>query len=146
MKIENINIKDLIDQFIQEQHDALQNNISEQSLSHQLAVKLGPHFPGWDVDCEYDREGDKIKKLMYAISPGKPVKPYKVVPDIIIHRRMTTDNLLAIEVKKSTNKETSFKDKSKLEAFRDQLGYRHTLFVRFATGQKEVGIDELDWI
>lgn len=58
---------------------------------------------------------------------------------------MTTDNLLAVEIKKSTNQEHSFKDLAKLAAFRDQLGYQNSLFIRFRTGTNEAGLVELDW-
>ncbi|MCO1335000.1 hypothetical protein MO867_11705 [Microbulbifer sp. OS29] len=99
MKIEGIDVEKSLYDFIQEQSDALQNNISEQAISHQLATKLTPYFPGWTIDCKYDREGNDIKKLMYAISPKGHIFQREVVPDVIIHRRITTENLLAIEVK-----------------------------------------------
>jgi len=28
---------------------------NERSITHRLAVHLAPHFPGWDIDCEYNR-------------------------------------------------------------------------------------------
>ena len=58
---------------------------------------------------------------------------------------MTNDNLLAVEIKKSTNQEASFKDLAKLTAFRKQLGYQNSLFVRFLTGENDVGFVEIDW-
>ena len=145
MVIGEVNIQTLLDEFLTEQAQLLRNDASEQAISHQLAMKLAPNFPNWDIDCEYNRRMDVVKRLIYAVSPTGEVCERNVVPDIIIHRRMTNDNLLAIEIKKSTNQELSFKDLAKLAAFREQLGYQHSLFIRFNTGVSGVGIAELDW-
>ena len=88
----------------------------------------------WNVDCEYNRDQYTIKTLKYALVQNGNIKKRNVVPDIIIHQRKTDHNLLAVEVKKVTNRENRFKDEAKLRAFREQLGYRYTLFVDFDTG------------
>jgi hypothetical protein len=31
--------------------------VHERSTAHRLAVHLDHQFPGWNVDCEYDRDG-----------------------------------------------------------------------------------------
>jgi hypothetical protein len=46
-------------------------------------------FADWDVDCEYNRDARHPKKILDRL----------VYPDVIIHRRNTTENLLAIEMK-----------------------------------------------
>ena len=145
MLIGDVNIQTLLDEFVDEQAQLLKNDASEQALSHQLAMKLAPYFPGWHVDCEYNRRMEVVKRLIYAVSPAGEACERNVVPDIIIHRRMTTDNLLAVEIKKSTNQEHSFKDLAKLAAFRDQLGYQNSLFIRVLTGANDAGLVELDW-
>lgn len=145
MLIGDVNIQTLLDGFVDEQAQLLENDASEQAISHQLAMKLNLHFPDWDVDCEYNRRMEVVKKLIYAVSPTGEASERNVVPDIIIHRRMTTENLLAVEIKKSTNQEQSFKDLAKLSAFRDQLGYQNSLFIRFLTGANNAGVVELDW-
>ncbi|MCD6437284.1 MAG: hypothetical protein J7L56_03335 [Halomonas sp.] len=145
MLIGDVNIQTLLDEFVDEQAQLLENDASEQAISHQLAMKLCPHFPDWDVDCEYNRKMEVVKKLIYAVSPTGESIERNVVPDIIIHRRMTTENLLAVEIKKSTNQEQSFKDLAKLSAFRGQLGYQNSLFIRFLTGGNNAGVVELDW-
>jgi hypothetical protein len=144
--VQDIDLEPLLHEFVTEQHQLLANDSSEQAISHQLAIKLAGAFSGWHVDCEYNRDMEKIKRLIYAISPDGSASERNVVPDIIIHRRMTNDNLIAIEVKKSTNQEQSFKDLSKLKAFREQLGYQHTLFVRFLTGSESTGIAEHEFV
>ena len=145
MLIGDVNIQTLLDEFVEEQAQLLKNDASEQAISHQLAVKLAPHFPGWHVDCEYNRRLGVVKRLLYAVSSTGEACERNVVPDIIIHRRMTADNLLAVEIKKSTNQEHSFKDLAKLAAFREQLGYQNSLFIRFRTGTNDAGLVELDW-
>lgn len=145
MVIGEVNIQTLLEEFVGEQAQLFRNDASEQAISHQLAMKLASHFPGWHVDCEYNRSMEAVKRLSYAVSPTGVAFERNVVPDIIIHRRMTSDNLLAVEIKKSTNQEHSFKDLEKLAAFREQLGYQNSLFIRFLTGVNDVGLVDLDW-
>ena len=145
MIVDGVDIQQLLNEFVIEQRLLLQNDVSEQAIAHQLAMRFSQNFHGWNIDCEYNRSMDVIKKLIYAVSPTGETCERNVVPDIIIHRRMTDDNLLAVEIKKSTNRESSFKDLSKLSAFRDQLGYQHSLFIRFLTGVNDARIIELDW-
>jgi len=69
---------------------------AEWSLAHRLAVYLERELPGWNVDCEYNRQGHgpDSKKLSHGS---------RVRPDIILHHRGHPDirhNLLAIEIKK----------------------------------------------
>ncbi|TDS96543.1 hypothetical protein EDF78_10256 [Rahnella sp. BIGb0236] len=145
MNIDGVDIRHLLGEFVAEQRLLLQNDASEQAISHHLAIKLAQSFPTWNIDCEYNRNMEVVKRLVYAVSPTGEALERNVVPDIIIHRRMTNENLLAIEIKKSTNREDSFKDLSKLAAFRGQLGYQNSLFIRFLTGVSDTGIIEVDW-
>ncbi len=145
MLIGEINLQQVLDEFIEEQQELLTNDVSEQAISHQLAMKLAPLFDSWHIDCEYNRNGTDIKKLKYAVAPDGSASERNVTPDVIIHHRNTNENLLAIEIKKSTNQEQSFKDLAKLEAFKKQLGYQFTLFVRFQTGSESVAIQEIQW-
>lgn len=145
MLIKGVNMQILLDEFIVEQAQLLKNDASEQAISHQLAMKFASHFPYWHVDCEYNRRMEVVKRLVYAVSPTGDAFERNVVPDIIIHRRMTNDNLLAIEIKKTTNQEHKFKDLAKLSAFRQQLGYQNSLFIRFQTGVNDVRIAECEW-
>ena len=145
MRIDDIDIQEVLNEFVAEQKQLLVNDANEQAISHQLAMKLAQRFNEWDIDCEYNRNGSKVKKLIYAVTPDGSASERSVVPDIIIHHRMTDDNLLAIEVKKSTNQEQSFKDLAKLAAFKEQLGYQHTLFVRFQTGASAATIQDIQW-
>jgi hypothetical protein len=66
-------------------------------------------------------------------------KKIKVVPDIIIHRRGPKENLLAIEVKTSNDRDEIEFDFEKLRAYREfePLRYRFALFIRFQEPQEE---------
>ena len=41
----------------------LELDANERSLTHKLAEYLQGEFPDWDVDCEYNRDGDTPKRL-----------------------------------------------------------------------------------
>ena len=72
-------------------HDA-----SEWALAHRLAVYLEHEIPGWNVDCEYNRQGA-------GQDPKSNADGDRVRPDICVHHRGSCDlfnNLLVIELKK----------------------------------------------
>jgi hypothetical protein len=83
---------------------------SEWSIAHKLAVYLEKLIPGWNVDCEYNRQGVNKKE-----KTGKNGK--KVRPDIILHHRGRVElehNLLAIEIK---TREDQGNDSKKVKKF-----------------------------
>jgi|WetSurMetagenome_2_1015567.scaffolds.fasta_scaffold273944_2 hypothetical protein len=103
-------------------------NVNERSITHRLAICLQPEFVGWNVDAEYNRNLGDIKRL--RLNPPQPTAEdndaVTVYPDVIVHRRNTTENLLVVEVKKARGGDIDF-DIRKLRAFTDQspagLGY-----------------------
>ncbi len=139
-------IEAIIGQFLDEEKHLLIRDGSEQAIAASFMAKLKPNFEGWNVDCEYNRNMESIKRLNYAIYNDGEVDEHRVQPDIIIHKRGTPENLLVIEIKKTTNKEDDIKDLRKLRAFREQLDYRAALFLRFIAGEKETGIEKLEWV
>ena len=80
----------------------LDADASERSLSHRLAVHLIPKFQHYEIDCEYNRDGFSVKKLMLSERGVKDdeLDAVTVFPDIIVHKRQTRANLLVIEAKK----------------------------------------------
>ncbi len=148
MDKDNIRVKveGILASFLSVEADLFINNASEQAMTHRLAVLLEKDFSEWNIDCEYNRNQDEVKRLIYAISSEHHVEAKDVVPDIIIHERMTENNLLVIEVKKSTNLETDEKDLAKLRAFKEQLGYQNAFFVRFLVGTDQPGIQHMEWV
>ena len=93
-----------IGKFIEIEASLLDLDVNERSLTHMLALHLSNQFIEWHVDCEYNRFGDKIKRLpdVEAIC-SNDVAGRSIFPDIIIHRRGKTRNLLAVEFKKTSN-------------------------------------------
>lgn len=105
---------------------------SERSISHQLAVHLAQEFPGYDVDCEYNRDGFDVKRLQLSQRPvnDDDLEAVTVFPDIIVHRRGTNEhNLLAIEMKKGSSTIRPDYDFEKLKAFRQELKYAFAVHV-----------------
>lgn len=130
-------------------HDAVlfEVDANERSISHCLARYLKLRFPDWDVDCEYNRDGHVPKRLLLAqpAVDAADTDGARVFPDIIVHHRTRADNLLVIELKKSTSKVSDEADHAKLRAFRGELGYRHALFIRFASGTDKPAVVTADW-
>lgn len=85
-------------------------DVSEESVAAKIALYLQPHFPDMHIDIEYNRMGDAPKKVAWS---GKPKDVY---PDIIVHLRETTTNILAIELKKDSNTNPKAKDILKLQS------------------------------
>lgn len=115
----------------------LRINVSERAITHRLAMYLADEFPEWDVDCEYNRNGHDRKKLVSDLNdlkePEEEPEESSVYPDIIIHHRTQSyygNNLLVIEIKKSTNSQNRFLDQRKLEIFttgydREEMNYHY---------------------
>jgi len=137
-----------LDKLFDRDADLLTNDVNERTITHKLAEYLETEFPEWDVDCEYNRDHDRTKRLKSLQRRTIEIDNtdgVSVFPDVIVHRRMTDKNLLAIEVKKSTSNESPDFDIEKLLAFKEELGYRHALFLLLKTGKKQTGAD-LKWV
>lgn len=140
-------LSNALDKLVKEDAYLLQIDINERSLSHRVATYLEIYFPEWNVDCEYNRNHDDIKRI--GIKRCKvysdDTQAYTVFPDVIVHKRGTNENLLAIEMKKTSSRETDCYDFAKLKAYKNQLGYQFTAFVRVGTGGEE-GAYEIKWV
>lgn len=120
----------------------LEDGTGERCIAHRLAVYLEEEFRGWHVDCEFNRqgeEGDRRTKRV-STSPGLPEsrlgqRSVDVTPDIVIHRRRTTRNLIAIEVKPSDSGEIP-KDREKLRKYLTDphLRYAFAVLVTYRDG------------
>lgn len=123
-----------------------QNDAAERTITARFAIYIQKEFPDWNVDCEYNRNLDDVKRLKEVCNPSNHKNGSSVYPDIIIHKRMTEENYLVIEVKKTTNTTSDDCDMQKLEAFRNELGYQHGLFIRFKAGAEDVGVESMEWV
>lgn len=127
----------------------LQVDASERSISHRLALYLTSQFADLDVDCEYNRDHHKAKRLRRTgpcARSSEDTDGSPVYPDIIVHRRGTEENILVIEIKKSTSSVSDDCDLEKLSAFREELGYKTALFLRLECGGDNPTVSISRWI
>ena len=98
----------------------LEKDLGERTLTHRLAVYLESRFAGWDVDCDYNRLGERRLRLPKgSIVSTDDDSGKSVYPDIVVHRRTGPENLLAIEVRKAANHQPPEHDRHKLRAMTD---------------------------
>ena len=98
----------------------LEKDFGERTLTHRLAVHIESQFPGWEVDCDYDRLGDRMVLLPHGTIVSTDDHLGKsIYPDIVVHERATPNNLLAIEVRKADNHQPIEHDRHKLRAMTD---------------------------
>jgi hypothetical protein len=148
-------VKTAIEILVRKDAHLLKIDVNERSITHRLALYLQDAFGGWDVDCEYNRNRYDTKKLIIGDDVRIAVEPIQtddeegktVYPDIILHHRGTDQNLLVVEVKKTTSHVPKDFDLSKLREYKRQLGYSHALFLNFITGSAgRIGVAEEMWI
>jgi len=123
---------------------SLTNDTHERTIAEIIARYLRPHFGQYEVNVDYNRMGDEPKEVAWRIEPGAGRD--HVFPDIIIHQRFTNENLLAIELKKDSNRQSKEDDLRKLRAYCTQLHYRHALFIRLGIGKTAGTVSECEWV
>ena len=114
----------------------LEKDFGERTLTHRLAVHLERQFEGWDVDCDYDRLGERTLRLPKgSIVSTDDHLGKSVYPDIVVHRRAVPENLLAVEVRKASNHQPPDHDRHKLRALTDPhlwFAYRIGIYLTLA--------------
>jgi hypothetical protein len=92
------------------EHDylLLDYDANERSITHKLGEHLAPFFRDnklLSVDCEYNRYERDPKYVDYPKATNTADTDARTVyPDVIVHQRgKKENNLLVIEVKRSTN-------------------------------------------
>jgi hypothetical protein len=121
-----------IDALCADDRHLLDADASERSMSHRLAVHLISRFPSYEVDCEYNRDGFNVKKLMLSerVAQDDALDAVTVFPDIIVHKRDRQDqNLLVLEMKNASSPVDHDYDIEKLRAFKIELKYRYAAHV-----------------
>src|SRR4051812_45757436 len=115
-------------------------DLGERTLTHRLAVALESQFPGWNVDCDYNRLGERIWRLPKASIVSTDDELGKsIYPDIVVHRRGVPENLLAIEVRKASNHQPLEHDRHKLRGLTDpHLWFAYRTGVLLTLGRKSV--------
>lgn len=138
----------------------LEDDVNERSISHRLAICLeneirgrGGAWAGLHVDCEYNRDVRNpkppySKKLRlperYDVS-NEDTHATTVFPDIIVHRRRSTDNCVVIEIKKQGGEADAeeFDRRRKIPAYMKELGYLFGVFLVLGVGRNAGTISEL---
>jgi hypothetical protein len=123
-------------------HEAflLERDLGERTLTHRLAVHLEKQFSGWNVDCDYNRLGERTLRLPKGTMVSTDDHLGKsVYPDIVVHQRETPNNLLAIEVRTASNRQPPEHDQHKLRAMTDpHLWFAYWIGVYLVLGNKSV--------
>ncbi len=134
--------------FYRRDAELIRRGVQEETISHRLALYLEAFLyeqlnlvlfdpAGYDVDTEYNKNGEDLKRLVRGDRRGKR-------PDIIVHRRgHNENNLLMIEVKKNRRKPISSSDDNKLRGATDpnhDFRYKLGLYLNL-----KVSCAELAW-
>jgi hypothetical protein len=135
-------VKEALTYLIAKDLSLLRNDVAERTIAAALMAHLGRVFPEWNVDVEYNRMGEAAKRVAWNEDRAL------VYPDVIVHIRDSSRNLLAIELKKSSNQEDKQDDVRKLRAYRTDgdLAYQHCLFLRIGTQEQAGLITEFEWV
>src|ERR1700692_1133930 len=116
------------------------HDLGERTLTHRLAVHLEKQFPGWEVDCDYSRLGERTLRLPKgSIVSTDDHLGKSVYPDIVVHQREIPNNLLANEVRKESNHQPPQHDQHKLRGLTDpHLWFAYGIGVLLTLGKKGV--------
>ena len=105
--------------------ELLDRDSHEVSLSSKLGSYLQQEFP--NVDCEYNRHGNKVKTLHGEI----------IRPDILVHERGSDNhNLLVIEMKKTNRPDDDIETLKDMTLKDGEYHYSYGLFISFQHGEK----------
>src|ERR1700758_2673945 len=128
-------------------HEAflLDKDAGERALTHRLAVHVEKQFSGWEVDCEFDRLGDRTLRLPHGTIVSTDDHLGKsIYPDIVVHQREIPNNLLAIEVRKANNHQPIEHDEQKLHALNDpHLWFAYWIGALLTLGKSAVTASEV---
>lgn len=106
------------EKFLKEEKENIKRNVSEENICQNLANYLRDtmkemKIEGYYADTEFDRNADMIKAII-----DDQMKIIKIKCDLIVHSRgenKQQDNLIAIEMKKSTNRKKRKEDRERLQ-------------------------------
>jgi hypothetical protein len=120
-----------------------EHDLGERTLTHRLAVHLESQFPGWEVDCDYDRLGARTLRLPHGTIVSTDDHLAKsIYPDIVVHQREIPNNLLAVEVRKASNHQPPEHDRQKLRALTDpHLWFAYWIGVYLVLGKQSAVSD-----
>jgi hypothetical protein len=123
----------------------LEKDLGERTLTHRLAVYVENQFSGWEVDCDYNRLGERTLRMPRgSIVSTDDDLGKSVYPDIVVHQRAIPNNLLAIELRKAANHQPPEHDQHKLQALTDpHLWFAYRIGVFLTLGKKHVTVSDV---
>jgi hypothetical protein len=121
------------------------HDLGERALTHRLAVHLERKFAGFEVDCNFDRLGERTLRLPHgSIVSTDDHLGKSIYPDIVVHQRDIPNNLLAVEVRKATNHQPIEHDQHKLRALTDaHIWFAYWIGVLVILGKTHVAASEV---
>ena len=122
-----------VQKFLERDAFLLEIRANERSITHRFAVYL-ENILGqqWDIDCEYNRNMEHVKRVNSNIR----------YPDIIVHKRGTSENLLVVEAKYED--EDIADDHRKLENMKSDPDFRYQFAVHLICSEN--GELKLEWV
>ena len=140
MRAELEKVVQAVEAFYARERFLFDRDLGERTLTHRLAVHLEKQFDGWDVDCDYNRLGERLLKLPHGTIVSTDDELGKsIFPDIVVHRRAVPDNLLAVEVRKTINHQPLEHDHHKLRGLTDpHLWFAYRIGALLVLGRKGV--------
>jgi hypothetical protein len=138
-------VVDALREFYAREAHLFEKDLGERALTHRLAVHVEKQFPGWEVDCDYNRLGERTLRLPKGtiISTDDEIAK-SVYPDIVVHQREIPNNLLAIEVRKASNHQPREHEQHKLRALTDpHLWFAYRIGVFLTLAKKVVSASEV---
>lgn len=120
-----INIKNSLSEVLINDRILIDNDANERTISSSLICYLKEIIKDYDIDSEYNRHGSEIKTI--DSNTGQKI----IIPDIVVHKRNNDRyNLVAIEIKKSTNpKRENDEEKLKSLTEKDSYDYKYGVLI-----------------
>lgn len=152
IRMDGSSVDDIVNQSLCQLYEddqfLLQERIHERTIAHKFAEYLQYNLEevvinsDLIVDCEYNREGHDDRETLPAPenTHEKELDEDTIFPDIIIHKRGSSDkNILVIEVKKSDNSDNRKSDRKRLQKLTTdredgRFGYEYGLFLVMPVG------------
>ena len=134
-----------LQEFYAQEAFLLERDLGERTLTHRLAVYMERQFAGWQVDCNYDRLGERTLRLPHGTIVSTDDHLGKsIYPDIVVHQRDIPNNLLAVELRKDNNHQPVEHDQHKLRALTDpHVWFAYAIGVLVTLGSGGVGFSEV---
>jgi hypothetical protein len=125
----------------------LESDVAERTIAAKLACYLAPHFHKHSVDVEYNRHGLDIKRVDLP-EAYRGDHAGRIYPDVIVHTRGNDEeNLLVIQIKKSTNRQSRDYDRAVIEAMKRDFKYRSGLLLDLPAGPEAKGSKhQCEWL